>query len=71
MTYSDYTQLDAAILVGGFDIELGKALSTEEIAEYFTRENFERMFAGEDCSQCGGYSLDECRDAVLEHLSRV
>ena len=60
--------LQAAIENGGFDLALVGDMTAQDIREYFTADNFSRMFPGDDNSHCGGYSLTECANAVIDEL---
>ena len=62
------TALQAATEIGGFDLALAFDADAEFVREYFTRESLDRMFPGEDNTTCGGHSLAECADAVIEEL---
>jgi len=60
--------IQAATEFGGFDLRAGAGMSADEVRAYFSRENIARMFPGEDASQCGDYSLEECAAAVIDAL---
>lgn len=49
-------------------LEMSEDLTREEVEEYFTEENFRYMFPDEDPTDCGGYSLGDCAEAVCEEL---
>ena len=58
--------LQAAFEFGGWNSPQSAGISEDEIRNYFTAENFRSMFPSEDATECGGYSLRECADAVIE-----
>lgn len=60
--------LQAATEYGGFDLDLAGDMTAQDIRDYFTSANFDRMFPGDDNTQCGGYTLAECAEAVIEEL---
>lgn len=49
-------------------IELTDDLTRKEVEEYFTEENFRHMWPGDDPTECVGYTLNDCADAVCEEL---
>lgn len=63
-----YTPLDAAIQMGGFDLEVGKNFSRKDVLDYFSEENLDRMFPGSYNREIDGYSLDECAEAIIYYL---
>ena len=58
--------LQAALEFGGWNLEQDAGIDEQEIRDYFTEENFRSMFPGEDATECGGFSLDECAQAVID-----
>ena len=58
--------LQAAFEFGGWNSPQSAGISEDEIRNYFTEENFRSMFPGEDATECGGFSLDECAQAVID-----
>lgn len=58
--------LQAALEWGGWNLGQDAAIGEQEIRDYFTEQNFRMMFPGEDATECGGYSLDECAQAVID-----
>ena len=58
--------LGAAIDMGGWNLGPGDPVTREEILEYFTPENFYKMF-NEDTHHLDGWPLSWCADAVLEY----
>ena len=58
--------LQAALEFGGWNLGQDAGIDEQEIRSYFTEKNFSAMFPGEDATECGGYSLDECAEAVIE-----
>ena len=62
--------LQAALEQGGYDIGIARdeKATSEDIRAYFTAENFRSMFgAGED-ENCGGFTFEDCADAMIEEL---
>ena len=59
--------LRAAREFGGYDTSIGTP-TRADIEAYFTEANFASMFPGDDCTECGGYSLTECAEAVCEEM---
>ena len=57
--------LQAAFNFGGWNLKKNDKVTAKEISDYFTEDNFREMF-GTDQDSCGGYSLKECAEAVLE-----
>ena len=63
--------LQAATEYGGFDLMQADGMTADDVREYFEANNFYRMFGSgrnDDQTDCGGYSFDECANAVIEHL---
>jgi hypothetical protein len=60
--------LEAATDYGGFDLSVAHGLTGDDVREYFSETNFRQMFPGEDPTECGGYSLAACAEAVIEAL---
>lgn len=64
--------LELAQSVGGFDLSQAAGITAAEVREYFTPAAFVEMFGGEPedyCGPClGGFTLDECAEAVIAHL---
>lgn len=58
--------LQAALEFGGWNLGQDAKIDEQEIRDYFTEENFRSMFPGEDATECGGFSLDECAQAVID-----
>ena len=58
--------LQAAQEFGGWTLPHTAAIDDQAIRDYFTEDNFVAMFPGDDATECGGYSLDECAEAVIE-----
>jgi hypothetical protein len=58
--------LQAAADFGGFDLEAGN-IRRKEVEEYFTEENLAGMF-NESAETLGGYTLEECIEAICEHF---
>lgn len=61
--------LQAALEWGGWNLTQDEKPSEEMIREYFTKKNFDRMFGednGDPADRVGGYSLDECAEAVIQ-----
>lgn len=63
--------LQAALEFGGWSLGQDAGIDEQEIRAYFTEENFAAMFPGEDATECGGYALDECAEAVIEWQREV
>lgn len=57
--------LQAAFDFGGWNLKKNDQVTAKEISGYFTEDNFRKMFGAYQDS-CGGYSLKECVEAVLE-----
>ena len=58
--------LQAALENGGWNLGQDAGIGEREIRDYFTEDNFRSMFPGEDATECGGFSLDECAQAVID-----
>ena len=58
--------LQAAQEYGGWNLEQSADIAADEIIAYFSEDNFRAMFPGEDATECGGYTLDACADAIIE-----
>lgn len=57
--------LTAAIEHGGWDRAQDDGVTDAEVWAYFSVSNFRNMFPGDDASECGGYTLRECAEAVI------
>ena len=60
--------LQAATEYGGFDLTTAENMTAQDVREYFTPENFAKMFPGDETETCGGWTLDECANAVIKEL---
>ena len=58
--------LNAAIDQGGWNHKQTANIPAAEIRAYFSENNFRAMFGADGAEECGGYSLDECAEAVIE-----
>ena len=63
--------LAAATEFGGFSLEEVAEITDDEVREYFSIDSMQRMFPGDDCHDCGGYSLEDCADAIIEELEEL
>jgi hypothetical protein len=62
--------LQAATEYGGYDMAIGKedGDTAADVRRYFSRKHFEKIFGVGEGDECGGYTLDECADAVIEAM---
>lgn len=63
--------LAAALEQGGWNESQNANIDEAVIREYFTEANFRTMFPGEDATECGGYTLAECAEAVIRWQREV
>ena len=61
--------LQAALEYGGWNERQDANVSEDDIRAYFSPERFLEMFGS--AGDCGGYSLDECADAVIQWQSEA